>query len=157
MSDITPCLWFDTRAEEAARFYTGLFDDAEILQTTRYGDAGPGPAGAVMTVLFRLRGRPFLALNGGPQFTFNEAVSFQVFCRDQEEVDRYWDALGEGGRHGPCGWLTDRFGLSWQIIPEVLPELIADPDPARAQRAMAAMLGMGKLDVAALTEAADRG
>jgi predicted 3-demethylubiquinone-9 3-methyltransferase (glyoxalase superfamily) len=110
-----------------------------------------------MTVLFTLRGRTFLALNGGPRFTFSEAVSFQVMCRDQEEVDRFWAGLGEGGRHGPCGWLTDRFGLSWQVVPEMLPHVLAGPDHARAQRVMAAMLGMGRLDVAALEAAAEAG
>jgi predicted 3-demethylubiquinone-9 3-methyltransferase (glyoxalase superfamily) len=155
MANISPCLWFDTEAEEAASFYTSLFEDAKILDVSHYGDAGPRPAGMVMTVSFVLQGQQFTALNGGPDFTFSEAVSFQVSCESQEEVDRLWAALSEGGEEGPCGWLKDKFGLSWQIIPTELEKLLADPDPQRAQRAMAAMLTMHKLDVEALRQAAD--
>jgi predicted 3-demethylubiquinone-9 3-methyltransferase (glyoxalase superfamily) len=157
MNKITPCLWFDTEGEEAARFYTDIFDNSKIVQISHYGSAGPRPEGMVMTVDFILDGQPFVALNGGPDFRFNEAVSFQVNCESQDEVDRLWAALGDGGEEGPCGWLKDRFGVSWQIIPTVLDELINDPDTERAQRAMTAMLGMGKLDVAELLRAADAG
>ncbi|HTJ74301.1 MAG TPA: VOC family protein [Acidimicrobiales bacterium] len=157
MNKITPCLWFDTEGEEAARFYTDIFDNSKIVQISHYGSAGPRPEGMVMTVDFILDGQPFVALNGGPDFRFNEAVSFQVNCESQDEVDRLWAALGHGGEEGPCGWLKDRFGVSWQIIPTVLDELINEPDTERAQRAMTAMLGMGKLDVAELLRAADAG
>ena len=157
MNKITPCLWFDTEGEEAARFYTDIFDNSKIVQISHYGSAGPRPEGMVMTVDFILDGQPFVALNGGPDFRFNEAVSFQVNCDSQDEVDRLWAALGDGGEEGPCGWLKDRFGVSWQIIPTVLDELINEPDTERAQRAMTAMLGMGKLDVAELLRAADAG
>ncbi|PSK90506.1 putative 3-demethylubiquinone-9 3-methyltransferase (glyoxalase superfamily) [Murinocardiopsis flavida] len=151
----TPCLWFDTQGEEAANFYTGVFADSKILEVTRYGSAGPRPEGSVMTVTFELDGQRYVALNGGPEFTFSEAVSFQVDCKTQDEVDYYWERLAEGGEQGPCGWLKDRFGLSWQIVPTVLAELVGDPDPKRSQAAMAAMLTMGKLDIAALKNAAD--
>ena len=140
MQKITLCLWFDTEAEEAARFYTSVFKNSSIGASARYGEAGPREAGSVMTVEFELDGEPFTALNGGPEFTFNEAVSFQIDCADQAEVDHYWSALAEGGEEGPCGWLKDKYGLSWQVIPRALPELLNDPDPARGQRAMAAML-----------------
>ena len=155
MTTLTPCLWFDTEGEEAATFYTSVFKNSRILSVNRYGEAGPRPAGTVMTVRFELDGQEFLALNGGPDFSFTEAISFQVPCADQEEVDEYWERLSEGGEEGPCGWLKDRFGLSWQIVPTVLPELLDDPDPGRSQRAMAAMLTMGKIDIAALHRAAD--
>lgn len=156
MGRITPFLWFDTQAEEAATFYVSVFPRSRILDVARYGDAGPGPAGAVMTVRFELDGEPFVALNGGPDhYAFSEAISFLVGCASQEEVDHYWDRLTEGGEEGPCGWLKDRYGLSWQIVPDQLGGLLADPDPERAKRAMAAMLGMRKLDVAALQRAAD--
>jgi predicted 3-demethylubiquinone-9 3-methyltransferase (glyoxalase superfamily) len=155
LTRITPCLWFDTEGEEAATFYTEIFDNSRILHVTHYGEAGPRPAGTVMTVDFELDGQPLVALNGGPEFPFTEAVSFQVSCDSQEEVDRFWARLSEGGEEGPCGWLKDRFGLSWQIIPTVLNELVRDPDPARSQRAIEAMLGMKKLDVEALQQAAD--
>ena len=155
MKNIVPCLWFDTEGEAAAELYTSVFPNSKILDIARYGEAGPRPAGTVMTVSFELNGQEFLALNGGPEFTFSEAVSFQVMCEGQDEVDHFWSKLGEGGEHGPCGWLKDRFGLSWQIVPTRLGELLGDPDPARAQRAMAAMLGMGKLDIAELERAAD--
>jgi predicted 3-demethylubiquinone-9 3-methyltransferase (glyoxalase superfamily) len=158
MQKITPCLWFDTEAEEAAELYVSLFGDAKILDVTHYGEAGPRPAGSVMTVSFVLEGQEYMALNGGPEFPFTEAVSFSVSCEDQAEVDRLWARLLEGGGvESQCGWLKDRFGLSWQIIPTALPRLMSDPDPARAQRAMAAMLQMVKIDVAALEKAADGG
>jgi predicted 3-demethylubiquinone-9 3-methyltransferase (glyoxalase superfamily) len=157
MQKITPCLWFDTEGEEAANFYVSLFENSRVLEVSRYGDAGPRPAGSVMTVSFELDGQQFVALNGGPEFTFNEAVSFQISCQGQEEVDHFWDGLGEGGEPGPCGWLKDRYGVSWQVIPTALGGLLADPDPERAQRVMKAMLGMGKIEVAALERAAEQG
>jgi predicted 3-demethylubiquinone-9 3-methyltransferase (glyoxalase superfamily) len=152
---ITTCLWFDTQGEEAAEFYCSVIPNSRVTGVQRYGEAGPGVPGSVMTVEFELDGRPYVALNGGPHFTFNEAVSFQVACADQDEVDRYWSTLSEGGEEGPCGWVKDRFGLSWQVVPTALPELLGDPDPDRAQRAMKAMLGMMKLDIAELRAAAD--
>ncbi len=148
-------LWFDTQAEEAAGFYTSVFKNSRIVRTSHYTEAGPRPAGTVMTVEFELDGQPFVGLNGGPEFTFNEAVSFQIDCEDQAEVDHYWERLSEGGEEGPCGWLKDRYGVSWQVVPAELDELLNDPDRARATRAMAAMLQMGKLDIAALRSAAD--
>jgi predicted 3-demethylubiquinone-9 3-methyltransferase (glyoxalase superfamily) len=154
MQKITPCLWFDTQAEEAATFYTSIFENSRILDVGHYGEAGPRPAGMVMTVNFELDGQEFVALNGGPEFTFDEAISFQVSCQTQEEVDEFWSRLSEGGEEGPCGWLKDRYGLSWQIVPTRLMELISDPDPQRAQRAMSAMLGMKKIDIAAVEKAA---
>lgn len=154
ISRISPCLWFDTQAEQAAEFYTSLFEDSRVVETSRYGDAGPRPAGTAMTVVFELEGLRFTALNGGPEFTFNEAVSFQVSCEGQDEVDRLWDALSDGGEEGPCGWLKDRFGLSWQIIPTALPQLLSQPDPDKAQRVMQAMLAMKKLDIGELQRAA---
>ena len=155
MNTITPCLWYDTQAEDAANHYISIFPDSRITRVSHYGSAGPGPEGSVMTVEFELGGQPFVGLNGGPEFTFNEAVSFQISCADQNEVDHYWNALSEGGEEGPCGWLRDRYGLSWQVIPTALPRLLTDSDPERAQRAMSAMLGMRKIDVAALERAAD--
>jgi predicted 3-demethylubiquinone-9 3-methyltransferase (glyoxalase superfamily) len=155
MQKITPCLWFDTEGEDAAKLYTSLFEDSRIVNVTHYGEAGPRPEGTVMTVDFELAGNPFVALNGGPDFTFNEAISFQVHCSDQEEVDTYWNALTDGGEEGPCGWLKDRYGVSWQIIPTALEELLGDADAGRSQRAMQAMLQMGKIDIAALRRAAD--
>ncbi|MEU5384893.1 VOC family protein [Kitasatospora cineracea] len=153
---ITTFLWFDDQAEQAAEFYTSVFEYGRITDVQRYSDAGPGEAGSVMLVSFELFGQEFLALNGGPSFRFNEAVSLQVDCADQAEVDRYWELLtADGGAPGPCGWLKDRYGLSWQIVPRRMTELLADPDPERARRATAAMLQMGKLDVAALEAAAD--
>jgi predicted 3-demethylubiquinone-9 3-methyltransferase (glyoxalase superfamily) len=154
MPTITPFLWFDREAEEAARFYTSVFPDSKVLEVTRYGPAGPGEAGAVMTVSFELDGERFVALNGGPQYTFTEAISFVVTCRTQDEVDHYWNALSDGGEEGPCGWLKDRYGVSWQIVPTALPELLGDPDPERAQRVMSAMLGMRKIVVEELEQAA---
>ena len=154
MQKITPCLWFDGQAEQAATFYTSIFGDSGILHVARYGKAGPGPEGSVMTVRFELDGQEFVALNGGPEFKFNEAISFQVSCQTQDEVDELWSKLSEGGEEGPCGWLKDRYGVSWQIVPERLIELLDDPDPETSQRAMRAMLGMSKLDIAALEQAA---
>jgi predicted 3-demethylubiquinone-9 3-methyltransferase (glyoxalase superfamily) len=154
MKEITPCLWFDTEGEDAANFYTSVFPNSKILDIARYGSAGPRLEGTVMTVGFELNGQEFLALNGGPDFTFNEAVSFQVGCKNQDEVDAYWSKLSEGGEEGPCGWLKDKFGLSWQIVPTVLPELLGDPDQEKAQRVMAAMLKMQKIEIAELEQAA---
>ncbi|MEU6994611.1 VOC family protein [Streptomyces sp. NPDC046465] len=155
MPRITPNLWFDLQSEEAARFYVSVFPNSEIKNVSYYGEGAPRPAGTVLTVDFVLDGQPCTAINGGPEFTFSEAVSFQIGCADQKEVDHYWTALSEGGEEGPCGWLKDKYGLSWQVVPVVLGELIADPDPGRSQRAMQAMLGMKKLDIAALRAAAD--
>jgi predicted 3-demethylubiquinone-9 3-methyltransferase (glyoxalase superfamily) len=157
MSKISPCLWFDGQAEEAAQFYTQLFPDSRIDNVSRSASDTPsGRKDDVLTVNFTLRGVPFVGLNGGPEFQFNEAVSFVVDCEDQAEVDRYWEALIEGGgEHSVCGWLKDRFGLSWQVVPQAFYDLLDDPDPGRAQRAMQAMFGMKKLDVAALQAAAD--
>ncbi len=157
MTRITPCLWFDTEGEEAATFYVSLFKNSRITEVSRYGEAGPRPAGTVMVVSFELDGQPFTALNGGPEFTFSEAISFQIDCQSQEEVDYYWDGLTAGGEEGPCGWLKDRYGVSWQVVPSALIALLQDPDPGRSQRAMAAMLTMKKLDIAALQAAADQG
>lgn len=157
MQKITACLWFDTQGEEAANFYTSVFDNSKIIDIARYGAAGPGPEGAVMTVLFELAGQSFVALNGGPQFTFNEAISFQVSCGTQEEVDYFWSKLSEGGQEGPCGWLKDRFGVSWQIVPTALMELLSDPDPDTSQAVMKAMLGMRKIDIDAVRRAAEHG
>jgi len=152
---ITPCLWFDTQGEQAAAFYTSIFPNSRIVDVARYGEAGPREAGTVMVVKFELDGQEFVALNGGPDFTFDEAISFQIDCADQDEVDRYSEALTDGGAQGPCGWVKDRFGLSWQVVPARLIELIGDPDAARGQRAMAAMLEMRKIDIAAVEAAAD--
>jgi predicted 3-demethylubiquinone-9 3-methyltransferase (glyoxalase superfamily) len=154
MPKITPCLWFDTEGEEAARFYTSLFPNSRIVEVARYGEAGPREAGTVMAVRFELDGQEFVALNGGPEFTFDEAISFQVNCADQEEVDHYWYALTEGGEEAPCSWLKDRYGVSWQIVPTLLFDLLGDPDAEKAQRVMAAMLQMRRIDLAALEEAA---
>ncbi len=153
---IVPNLWFDTEAEEAAEFYISVFDDSRIVNVTHYTEAGPREAGMVMTVEFELEGQRFIGINGGIEFKFDEAVSFGIECETQEEIDYYWDKLREGGgEEGPCGWLRDRFGLSWQVVPTGMEELFADPDKGRAERAMRAMLGMKKLDIAALREAAD--
>jgi predicted 3-demethylubiquinone-9 3-methyltransferase (glyoxalase superfamily) len=154
MQKITPCLWFDTEGEEAAQFYTSIFPNSRIVEVTRYGSAGPRPEGTVMTVSFELDGQRFIALNGGPDFTFNEAISLEVDCDSQDEVDSYWNALTEEGEEGPCGWLKDKYGVSWQIVPRVLTELISDPDQEKAQRVMAAMLKMGKIEVAEIEKAA---
>ena len=157
MQKITPCLWFDTEAEEAAAFYTSIFKNSRILDVARFGEAGPRPAGMVMTVNFDLDGQEFVALNGGPEFAFNEAISFQVSCESQDEVDEFWTRLSEGGEEGPCGWLKDKYGVSWQIVPTRLMELVNDPDPERSQGAMRAMLEMQKIDIATLEQAASAG
>ena len=154
MSKLTACLWFDTQGEEAARFYTSVFPNSRITRISHYGEAGPREAGSVMTVDFELDGHPFVALNGGPEFIFSEAISYQVSCETQDEVDHYWTTLSEGGEEGPCGWLKDRFGLSWQIVPTALPRLLKDPDPETAQRVMAAMLQMRKIEIDELERAA---
>lgn len=156
MTTITPCLWFDDNLEEAMEFYTSIFPNSKVGHVSRYSDAGPGPAGSVMAADFDLDGLKFRAINGGPRFTFSEAISFAVACRDQAEVDRYWDALtADGGQESMCGWLRDKFGLSWQIVPDRLYELASDPDPARAEATTRAMLQMRKLVVADLEAAAD--
>jgi predicted 3-demethylubiquinone-9 3-methyltransferase (glyoxalase superfamily) len=153
---IIPNLWFDTQAEEAATFYTSVFDNSRIVSITRYTEAGPRPAGMVMTVEFELNGQRFVGINGGPEFTFDEAVSFQINCETQDEIDYYWQRLTEdGGQEGPCGWLKDRYGLSWQVVPTGIEEMLNDSDPDRATRAMQAILGMSKIDIAALQRAAD--
>lgn len=152
---ITPNLWFDTEAEAAAAHYVSIFPDSKIVATTHYTEAGPREPGMVLTVEFELAGQRFTAINGGPQFTFDEAVSFMITCEDQDELDYYWSRLTDGGEEGPCGWCKDRFGLSWQVVPDGMAELFADPDPERARRAMEAMLAMRKLDIAAMRTAAD--
>lgn len=153
MQKITPFLWFDTEAEEAARFYVSIIKNAKMGHISRYGDAGPGPKGSVMTVSFELEGLPFTALNAGPNYHFTPAISFFVNCTSQAEVDELWDKLSAGGATQQCGWLTDRYGLSWQIIPVTLMELMSDPDPAKSRRVMQAMLQMTKIDVAKLKQA----
>ncbi|PZR60753.1 MAG: hypothetical protein DLM71_10370 [Chloroflexi bacterium] len=154
MQKITPSLWFDTEAEEAANFYVSTFKDSRILNVARYGSAGPRPEGTVMTVDFQLHGQQFNAINGGPDFKFTEAISLHVSCESQEEVDELWEALtAEGGEPGPCGWLKDRYGLSWQIVPVALGEMLSDPDPEKSQRVMAAMLQMSKIEVPELRRA----
>jgi predicted 3-demethylubiquinone-9 3-methyltransferase (glyoxalase superfamily) len=155
MPKIRPNLWFDTEAEEAAEFYTSVFPNSRIVNVLRYTEAGPRAAGTVMTVEFELDGQRFVAINGGPQFTFNEAISLEIECADQDEVDSYWERLTDGGSEGPCGWCKDRYGLSWQVVPEGIDELFGDDDPERAQRAMEAMFTMRKLDIAALRAAAE--
>jgi len=154
MQKITPFLWFDNQAEEAANYYVSVFRNAKITRTARYGDAGPGPKGSVMTVEFELDGNQFIALNGGPHYQITPAVSFVVNCKDQADVDYYWDKLTVGGMPVQCGWLTDKFGVSWQVVPTRLSELLVDPDKAKAQRVMAAMMKMVKLDVPTLEQAA---
>jgi predicted 3-demethylubiquinone-9 3-methyltransferase (glyoxalase superfamily) len=153
MLKITPFLWFDTEAEEAARFYCSIFPNSKIGQVSRYGPGAPGPEGSVMTVSFELDGLPVTALNGGPAFQFSEAVSFSISCDGQAEVDRYWAALTDGGEEGPCAWCKDRFGFSWQVVPKALPELLSQPDRAKAARVMQAMMGMKKIDIAVLRDA----
>jgi len=157
MLKVTPFLWFDTEAEEAANFYVSLFANSKVGAVSRYGEAGPGPAGSAMTVEFELDGLPVTALNGGPIYKFTEAVSFSVMCEDQAEVDHLWTKLTDGGQEGQCAWLKDRYGFSWQIVPKALPELLKDPDRARATRVMRAMMQMQKIDVAKLRQAADAG
>jgi predicted 3-demethylubiquinone-9 3-methyltransferase (glyoxalase superfamily) len=156
MTRITPNLWFDTEGLAAAEFYVSVFPGSEVRNVSYYGDAGPREPGLVLTVDFVLDGQAFTAINGGPDFTFNEAVSLLISCADQDEVDYYWDRLSEGGEEGPCGWLKDRYGLSWQVVPAAMAQLLGDPDRERAQRAMKAMLGMKKIDLAAIAAAADR-
>ncbi len=156
MQKIVPNLWFDTEAEEAANFYLSVFENSRILKVTHYTEAGPREAGMVMTVEWGLDGQRFVGINGGSEFKFDEAVSFQINCEDQGEVDYYWEKLtADGGKEGQCGWLTDKYGLSWQVTPEGIEGLFADPDPERARRAMEAMLRMSKLDLDALRAAAD--
>ena len=154
MKNITPCLWFDDKAEEAASFYVSIFKNSKITNVSRYGDAGPRPKGTVMAVTFELDGDKFMALNGGPLFTFSEAVSFVVKCASQQEVDHFWDKLSAGGKPGRCGWLKDKYGLSWQIVPTALEELMTDPDATKSSRAMQALLKMDKLDIRGLRKAA---
>jgi predicted 3-demethylubiquinone-9 3-methyltransferase (glyoxalase superfamily) len=157
MPKTIPCLWFDGQAEQAAELYISVFPDSKVLGVTRYGRDAAGVEGTVMTVNFSLDGQEYVGLNGGPQFTFSEAISFQIMCAGQDEVDHYWTGLIEGGgEEGPCGWLKDRFGVSWQVVPTVLLELVGDPDPARAARATQAMFTMKKLDIAELLRAADQ-
>jgi predicted 3-demethylubiquinone-9 3-methyltransferase (glyoxalase superfamily) len=154
MPKISPFLWFDTQAEEAANLYTSIFPNSKILATARYGDAGPGPKGSVMTVQFQLDGQEIIALNGGPMYKFTEAISLSVDCKSQEEVDRYWTQLtASGGQEGPCGWLKDKFGLSWQITPTTLGQMLSDTDRKKAARVMEAMMKMKKIDIAALKRA----
>jgi predicted 3-demethylubiquinone-9 3-methyltransferase (glyoxalase superfamily) len=155
MQKISPFLWFDSNAEEAANFYVSIFEDSKILKIARYGEAGPGPAGSVMVVNFQIEGQDFIALNGGPLFKFTEAISFVINCQTQEEVDHYWNKLtAGGGQESQCGWLKDKYGLSWQVTPTILGELLADKDQKKAQRVMQAMLQMKKIDIAALQRAA---
>jgi predicted 3-demethylubiquinone-9 3-methyltransferase (glyoxalase superfamily) len=153
MQKITPFLWFDNQAEEAMNLYVSIFKNSKILSVSRYGEAGPGPAGTVMTATFQLEGQEFMALNGGPNHKFTEAISLFVNCKTQKEVDGLWEKLSEGGEEGPCGWLKDKFGLSWQIVPSVLGELLNDPDPVKSQRVMQAMLQMKKINIADLKRA----
>ncbi|MCC6312558.1 MAG: VOC family protein [Thermomicrobiales bacterium] len=150
MQKITPFLWFDDAAEEAANFYVSVFDGAEMLSVNRVPPGGRGEPGAVLTVGFRIAGQHFTALNGGPEFRFTEAISFVIHCQSQGEVDRYWDALTMGGEPGPCGWLKDKFGVSWQVVPDALVEMMGDEDGERAARVVRAMMGMSKIDIAAL-------
>ncbi len=153
MQKITPFLWFDNQAEEAANFYTAIFKDSKIGAVARYGDEGPGEKGTVMTVTFQLQGQEFMALNGGPEFAFSPAISFFVNCETQEEVDELWEKLSEGGEKQPCGWLRDQFGVTWQIVPTALGEMMSDPDAEKVRRVVKAMLQMSKLDIAALRRA----
>lgn len=153
MQKITPFLWFDGKVEEAIALYTSFFEDAQVTNIVRYTEAGPGPAGSVLTAGFRLHGQEFIVLNGGPQFKFNESISFVVNCELQEEVDTFWEKLSEGGKKSRCGWLKDQFGLWWQIVPTVLPKFLSDPDAARAGRVMQAMLQMDKIEIALLEKA----
>jgi predicted 3-demethylubiquinone-9 3-methyltransferase (glyoxalase superfamily) len=153
MQKIVPYLWYDDQAEEAANFYTSIFKNSKILNVTRYGEAGPRPQGMVMTVTFQLDGQEFVALNGGPEFTFSPAISFFVHCETQEEVDELWEKLSEGGEKEVCGWLRDKYGVSWQIVPTILGEMLNDTDPARSQRVTQAIMQMDKLDIAKLKQA----
>ena len=153
MPKITPFLWFDNQAEEAANFYVSVFKNSKIVRITRYGEAGPGPKGSAMTVAFQLDGQDFIALNGGPHFKFTEAISFSVDCKTQQEVDAYWEKLSQGGQEVQCGWLKDKYGLSWQINPSALGEMLSDPDPQKSKRVMQAMLKMKKIDIEGLKRA----
>jgi predicted 3-demethylubiquinone-9 3-methyltransferase (glyoxalase superfamily) len=153
MTQITPFLWFDTQAEEAAKFYVSIFKNSKIGKISRYGQGGPGPAGSVMTVEFDLDGQRFIALNGGPHFKFNESISFSVDCKTQSEVDEFWKKLSAGGQEVQCGWVKDKYGLSWQVVPTFLGEMLNDPDPEKAKRVMAAMLKMKKIDIDELKKA----
>ncbi len=153
MQKITPFLWFDNQAEEAANFYTSIFRNSKVRRVTRYGEAGPGPKGTVMSVIFEIEGQEFYALNGGPQFKFSQAISFFVKCETQEEVDEFWEKLSEGGEKQGPGWIKDKYGLSWQIVPTILDELLNDPDPEKSQRVMQAMMQMNKLDIEKLKQA----
>ncbi|MEK6302372.1 MAG: VOC family protein [Acidobacteriota bacterium] len=155
MQKITPFLWFDNNAEEAVNFYISIFKDSKVLSVARYGEAGPGPAGSVLTVAFQLNGQEFIALNGGPHFKFTEAISFSVDCKTQEEVDEFWEKLSEGGEESQCGWLKDKYGLSWQVTPSILAEMLQDKDPEKAKRVMEAMLKMVKIDIKKLKQAYD--
>ncbi|MCI0413714.1 VOC family protein [bacterium] len=153
MQKITPFLWFDDKAEEAMNFYTSIFKNSKTGSIVRYGDAGPGPKGSVLTAEFELEGQKFIALNGGPQFKFTEAISFVVSCETQAEIDEFWEKLSEGGQKSQCGWLKDRYGLSWQIVPPILGQMLRDKDPEKAKRVMEAMLQMTKIDIKALKRA----
>lgn len=153
MQKITPFLWFNNQAEEAANFYASVFTNSKIVKVVRYGEAGPGPKGSAMTVAFELNGQEFVALNGGPYYTFNPAISFLVRCGTQQEVDGFWEKLSEGGEIVQCGWLKDRYGVSWQVVPSILEEMLNDPDPAKSQRVMEAMLQMKKIEIAGLEKA----
>ena len=156
MQKITPCLWFDNNAEEAVNHYLSIFKNSKVNKVLRCGDAGPGPKGSVLTIAFQLEGQDFIALNGGPIFKFNEAISLSVDCKSQIEVDDLWEKLSDGGQESQCGWLKDKFGLSWQVVPSALVEMLQDPDPEKAKRVMAAMMKMGKIDIAKLKQAYDR-
>ena len=153
MQKITPFLWYDDKAEEAMNFYVSIFENSKVLRVTRYGETGPGPKGTVMTAEFQLEGQEFVALNGGPHFKFDEAISFVVNCETQEEVDYFWHKLSEGGAESQCGWLKDQYGLSWQVVPTILAEMLQDKDPEKSERVMKAMLQMKKLDTEALKQA----
>ena len=155
MQKITPCLWFDNNAEKAVNHYLSIFKNSKINKILRCGDAGPGPKGSVLTIAFQLEGQDFIALNGGPIFKFNEAISLSVDCKSQIEVDDLWEKLSAGGQESPCGWLKDKFGLSWQVVPSALVEMLQDPDPEKSKRVMAAMMQMGKIDIAILKQAYD--
>ncbi len=156
MQKITPFLWFDDKAEEAMNFYVSIFKNSKVLSVTRYGEVGPGPKGTVMTASFQLDGQEFIALNAGPRFKFTEAISFVVNCKTQEEIDEFWEKLSEGGEKSRCGWLKDKYGLSWQVVPTVLGELYGDKDPEKSNRVMQAMLQMDKFDIKTLQQAYDQ-
>jgi len=156
MQKITPFLWFDDKAEEAMNFYVSIFKNSKRGRISRYGEAGPGPKGTVMVATFQLEGQEFIALNGGPQFKFTEAISFVVSCETQDEVDAFWEKLSEGGAKGQCGWLKDKYGLSWQVVPTALGKLMSDPDPEKSKRVMTAMLKMTKMDIQGLQQAYDQ-